>query len=84
MISAMQRGFHWMIECPETNELVDATVSDSNPVFSRSKRLEIQNCSRWPERRACEQKCLNKAVTASKPAGLGPVAYSRSRESIPV
>ena len=69
MIITTNRVFHWMIECPETNELADADVSARNPIFSRSKRFKIQNCSRWPDRKACEQKCLNKGISAPNRQG---------------
>ena len=57
--------FHWMIECPETEEMTKADVSASRAIFFPSRRLRIKNCSRWPQRDACQQKCLKRRTLAS-------------------
>ena len=53
-----ERILHWLIECPETEDVADADISaltSSNP-----RRLMIKNCSFWPERKDCQQECLRK------------------------
>ena len=53
-----ERILHWLIECPETEDVADADISaitSSNP-----QRLMIKNCSFWPERKDCQQECLRK------------------------
>ena len=58
-----ERILHWLIECPETEDVADADISaitSSNP-----RRLMIKNCSFWPERKDCQQeskKNLNRMV----------------------
>lgn len=56
---------HWMIECPETEEMTYADVSASSTIFFPSRRLRIKNCSRWPEREECQQQCLKRRTLAS-------------------
>ena len=76
MIGAMKRGsgkaekspetvLHWMIECPEINELAEADVSASSAIFFPSRRFRIEDCSRWPERETCQQICLKSHSLAS-------------------
>ena len=76
MIGAMKRGsaktekrpetvLHWMIECPEINELAEADVSASSAIFFPSRRFRIENCSRWPKRETCQQICLKPHTLAS-------------------
>ena len=51
---------HWMVECPETDRLAEADISARAAPFATfcSPRLMVKNCSFWPERNGCEQKCL--------------------------
>ena len=39
-----------LLTCPETNSRVAVSFGAGHP--------EISNCSRWPERRGCNQSCL--------------------------
>ena len=57
---AVKDHLHWWIECPLTGGLARAEVTawDSQP----GMRFEIAECSFWPEKRDCEQQCVNRPV----------------------
>ena len=49
---------HWEIGCPETDDLAEAdVVAEPFPRFARPI-VTIENCSLWPERKNCSQRCL--------------------------
>jgi len=52
---------HWTVECPETGGLAEADITARAAPFPTSckPRLTVKNCSLWPERKACGQKCLS-------------------------
>ena len=58
--------------CPETGVAttvqVDAGRAARGAIFGRV-RLAVQNCARWPERRACGQGCLSPLVQTPAPPG---------------
>ena len=51
-----------LITCPETRTPVGVTVevkhAASTAMFSRRPDLRLNTCSRWPERRDCDQDCV--------------------------
>ncbi len=53
--------------CPETGLAtlvqLDAGRAARGAIFGHV-RLAVQNCARWPERRACNQACLSPIVEA--------------------
>ena len=51
---------HWAIRCPETGRLAEAdVVAEPFPGFCMPI-ITIENCSLWPERKNCGQKCLGR------------------------
>jgi hypothetical protein len=51
---------HWAIRCPETGRLAEVDiVAEPFPAFCMPI-ITIENCSLWPERKDCGQKCLGK------------------------
>jgi hypothetical protein len=49
------------IHCPETGGWVTIQLDTSHAVCTAlqgSPQLQVTHCSRWPERRSCEQECL--------------------------
>ena len=59
-----------MVTCPETERAVGVQVAAGRgaaEVFLGSTRLELRECTRWPEKRDCGQECLRQVETS--PAG---------------
>jgi hypothetical protein len=55
------------VSCPETHEDVLVRIHVARAIASRMRgrnELCLKSCSRWPERRGCNQACLSQ-VTAS-------------------
>jgi hypothetical protein len=53
---------HWLIECPLEERLAEADISVSripHGMFSVI-RWNIKNCSFWPKRAGCYQRCVRK------------------------
>jgi len=51
---------HWAIGCPETDDFAEAdVVAEPFPGFG-GPVVTIENCSFWPERKNCGQKCLTR------------------------
>jgi hypothetical protein len=50
------------LRCPETGRLtsvqIDAGKAARSALF-REPKLRIETCARWPERKSCNQKCLD-------------------------
>lgn len=68
---------HWAIECPETGRLAECdVVAEPFPAFCMPI-ISIKNCSLWPERRNCGQKCLGRLTQEPKTATWIPF-YSQN------
>ena len=55
-------GGRRLITCPETRKPAAVEVAagrGATKAFTGSFDLELQNCSRWPERKDCGQDCLS-------------------------
>jgi hypothetical protein len=67
------RGFeklslHWAVECPETGCLAECDfIAEPFPAFCMPI-VSIKNCSLWPERKNCTQKCLGRLTEETKGA----------------
>jgi hypothetical protein len=56
-----------VVTCPETQEAVAVEVDARQAALSAARghlSLELQDCSRWPERRDCDQDCLKQVEAA--------------------
>lgn len=57
-----------VITCPESKTVEGVELDASRAAFSglthREPRLELDECSRWPERRDCGQECLEQIASA--------------------
>lgn len=56
-----------LVTCPGSGEVVSVEADAIRAVFTGAfgkRRLRLQDCSRWPERRDCGQECL-KEIEAS-------------------
>jgi len=50
-----------LVTCPETHETAAVKVDALHAAFSD---LRLSNCSRWPERAGCDQRCLAQIAEA--------------------
>lgn len=51
-----------VLECPETRGLAEVDIDASLAAFSSAfgkPALRVKNCSLWPKRRECAQRCAN-------------------------
>jgi len=50
-----------LVTCPETHETVAVRVAAGRAALARitgNERVELSQCTRWPERKDCDQACL--------------------------
>jgi hypothetical protein len=55
-----------LVECPETHKAAAvkvAGVSEAMAAFVGQRHVELNACSRWPERAGCDQDCLSQLET---------------------
>jgi hypothetical protein len=56
-----------IVVCPETREMVAVEVDARHAAMSAPQgrpRLQLESCTRWPERRECGQECLGQVESA--------------------
>jgi hypothetical protein len=56
-----------LVTCPETNEPAAVEVNATHAAFTSMARkpdLQLDTCSRWPERQHCGQECLRQIEAA--------------------
>ena len=46
-----------VVKCPETDEPAEILVDASHVSLAGKRSLTIRNCSLWPKRKGCTQKC---------------------------
>lgn len=54
-----------LVTCPETHKTVAVKVATGRAALAAiagKERLELSNCSRWPERQDCDQACLGELL----------------------
>jgi hypothetical protein len=53
---------HWLVECPLEQGLAEADIGVRPIPFGMFSVIlwKIKNCSFWPRRAGCEQKCIRK------------------------
>lgn len=50
-----------LVECPETHERVAVKVANGRAALAATvgkEHVELKQCTRWPERKDCDQACL--------------------------
>jgi hypothetical protein len=50
--------YQWLIECPETDKLAEVEISARAATFTTARQVLLRNCTFWPERDGCQQRCL--------------------------
>lgn len=61
-------SLHWAIECPETGRRAECDFIAEPYLAFCMPIMSIKNCSLWPKRKNCAQKCLGRLTEETKGA----------------
>lgn len=76
-----------LVTCPETAEAVLVKIHATRAIASKlagGNQLPLRSCSRWPERKDCDQGCVNQLRTSPGGCRPRPLPASSRRTASPV